>query len=97
MTAHYSDSQPANTHAARRRSPCVNTAAVPFHADYLRLLRAGSKSSQHAMVRDLIIEEKEQDANAPQADADPNCPVARGDEMMHALFDDLDSESDDVV
>ena len=45
MTAHYSDSQPANTHAARRRSPCVNTAAVPFHADYLRHLRVGIKSS----------------------------------------------------
>ena len=46
MTAHYSDSQPANTHAARRRSSCLNTAAVPFHADYLRHLRVGIKSSQ---------------------------------------------------
>ena len=45
MTAHYSDSQPANAHAARRRSSCVNTAAVPFHADYLRHLRVGIKSS----------------------------------------------------
>ena len=32
---------------------------------------------------------------AALVDADPNCPVARGDEMMHALFDDLDDDSDD--
>ena len=45
----------AQTHSQQHTQPaagqpCLNTAAVPFHADYLRHLRVGIKSSQKTQI-----------------------------------------------